>query len=431
MINHWFSDVHAFKRDPLGLIAEKGKKSKLAFEPLALGPLPVYLIVDPSEVKPIMKLSETISDKGRLVKKLVGVVGNSTLTLSGAEHGKRRAVLHERLSRGIAETYVGEMAATIRATCLQLAKEKNFHADVVGGSLALKLVCIALFGHRILTSFDEALIIDAVEALEADLQNEMFRFLPRTPWRKFSDMRIRSKALKNMEYIIEKVTERASSSSVLIALRELGLSEREVRDEIITMIIAGYHTTGAAIAWLAQFLAQESGLTEKLREEYKSIGDDAGEICADRLPSANVSLSFVKEVLRLYPSAWWTTRELKQDFEHAQCKFKKGTTFIVSPWLYHRDSKNFTQPDQFSIERTYSGAAYLPFGAGPRACVGMGVAILELQLVALEFAAAFDLEVLDDLRNLRPKSGITLSAPSISIGVHIHDVDEKAVGKAA
>lgn len=431
MIKHWFSDVHAFKHDPLTLIAERGKNSKLAFEPLALGPLPVYLIVDANEIKPIMKLSEAISDKGRLVQKLIGVIGNSTLTLSGEEHRKRRAVLHERLSRGIAETYVGEMAATIRATCVQLVKEKTFHADVVGGSLALKLVCIALFGNRVLTISDETLIMDAVEALEADLQNEMFRFLPRTPWRKIKDMRIRSKALKNMEYIIEKINERASSSSVLVALRQLGLSEREIRDEIITMIIAGYHTTGAAIAWLSQFLAQEKGLTEKLRAEYKSISDDAGEICAHRLPSANESLSFVKEVLRLYPSAWWTTRELKQDFEHSQCRFRKGTTFIISPWLYHRDPKNFTQPDQFSIERIYSGAAYLPFGAGPRACVGMGVAILELQLIALEFAAAFDLEVLDDLRNLKPKSGITLSAPSIPVGVHVLDVDDKSFVRAA
>ena len=172
-------------------------------------------------------------------------------------------------------------------------------------------------------------------------------------------------------------------------------------------------------------------LTKKLRLEYKSISDDAGEICANRLASANVSLSFVKEVLRLYPSAWWTTRELKQDFEHAQCKFKKGTTFIISPWLYHRDPKNFAQPDQFSIDRTFGGAAFLPFGAGPRACVGMGVAILELQLIALEFAAAFDLEVMDDLRNLKPKSGITLSAPSIPIRIHIRDVDDRAYVQAA
>lgn len=431
MIRHWFSDVHAFRHDPLGLISERGAGSVDQLVSLALGPRPVMLVRDPNLVKPLMKLSEERSDKGRLVHKIREVIGSSTLTMSGEAHRIRRVVLHERLSRGVANTYVGEMSATIRATCLQLSREPTFRADLVGGSLALKLVCIALFGHRVLTPGDELAVMDAVNALEADLQSEMFRFLPRTPWRKYRDLRNRQNALRTMEYIISKVSARAQSSSVLTALKDLGLTETELRDELTAMIIAGYHTTGAAITWLCHHLCREQGAVERMRAEYESVSDLSGELCPNRLSAATSSLAFVKEVLRLYPSAWWTTRELKQDCIVEGQYLSKGTTLIFSPWLYHRDPANFDQPDSFSTDRSYAGTCYLPFGAGPRACVGMGVALLELQLIALEFASTLDLESVKPWQIYHPVPGVTLGAPPIAIGVRVRGLEKSALTRAA
>jgi cytochrome P450 len=431
MIRHWFSDVHAFRRDPLSLILARGTATKDAVVRLALGPSPVLLVRDASLVKPLMKLSEAMLDKGRLVRKLRSVLGLSSLTLSGEAHRARRAVLHERLSRGVAETYAGEMLATIRATCVQLSREKSFRADLVGGSLALKLVCVALFGHRVLSAGDELAVMQAVNALEADLQNEMFRFLPRTPWRKRRDLKIRRNALATMEMILNKVRERAANSSVLTALRDLGLSETELRDEIITMLIAGYHTTGAAIAWLCHYMASEPAAVESICREYKTLADESGEIAPGKLPGAQASLTFVKEVLRLYPSAWWTTREVRTDCEVQGIRLRRGTTLIVSPWLYHRDAANFDQPDRFSLERSYGSAAYLPFGAGPRACVGMGVALLELQLVVLEFAASLSFRNPISSDGLQPSAAITLLAPPIEIDVALRDSHRFAFQEAA
>lgn len=431
MIRHWFSDVRAFKLDPLSLISSRGIKSSEAVIPLALGPRPVVLVRDPQVVKSLMKLSEEISDKGRLVQKLRDVIGASSLTLSGDEHRKRRAVLHERLSRGVASSYVPAMLATIRATCLQLSKESTFRADVVGGSLALKLICIALFGHRVLTAGDEVAIMDAVNALEADLQAEMFRFLPRTPWQKRRDLDIRGRALATIAHIIAKVRAGASSSSVLTALTDLGLTDNEIRDEITTMIIAGYHTTGAAIAWLVHYLAREHAAVDLIRLEYQHVSDVAGEIAPDRLGRATTSMAFVKEVLRLYPSAWWTTRELKQATTVGTTALKKGTTLIVSPWLYHRDDRNFEQPDSFKLDRSFASASYLPFGAGPRACVGMGVALLELQLIALEFATTLSVTEVPSQGNNKAIPGITLCAPPLEFRVNVRGFEETATILAA
>ena len=128
MTKHWFSDVKAFQLDPLGLLTERALNSDAEIFPLSLGPAPVFFVNNPALVKPLLKTNEEILDKGRLVKKISKVVGNSSLTLSGDAHRKRRAVLHERMSRGVANTYVSEMAANIRAVSAQLAKEDSFRA---------------------------------------------------------------------------------------------------------------------------------------------------------------------------------------------------------------------------------------------------------------------------------------------------------------
>jgi cytochrome P450 len=125
------------------------------------------------------------------------------------------------------------------------------------------------------------------------------------------------------------------------------------------------------------------------------------------------------------------TRELKQSTEIGNAKLKTGTTLIIAPWVYHRSSRHFSDPHSFSLQREYSGAAYLPFGAGPRACVGMGVAMLELQLIALECAAAFDLRLRAPTDSLKPIAGITLNAPAMEIEAEVRDTYRLSLHEAA
>jgi cytochrome P450 len=431
MMTHWFTDVRAFRRDPLKLLAEKSHQSDAAIVRLALGPSPVYLVNDPTIIKPLMKMNEDVIDKGRLVKKISNVVGESSLTLSGEDHRKRRAILHERLSRGVANTYIGEMASTIRMVSADLAREKKFRADILGGTLALKLASVALFGNRVLTTGDELAIMQAFQILEGGLQQDMFRMFPRSPWRFLSDMRSRRNALHTMDIIIRKVTKAASESSVLVALREAGLSDEEIRNELTTMIIAGFHTTGAAVAWLCYFLATRPTELSSIRKEHAALCDEAGDLVPSRLNEAKLSLSFVKEVLRLYPSAWWLTRELKQDHSLNGEVLPKGSSLIIAPWVYHRNPRYFERPDEFNLTREFSGPAYLPFGAGARACVGMGVSLLELHLVALEFASTFNFAVDREMQIGEPIAGITLNAPEMLMHVAPRGVGDRAFAEAA
>jgi cytochrome P450 len=111
------------------------------------------------------------------------------------------------------------------------------------------------------------------------------------------------------------------------------------------------------------------------------------------------------------------SRETKREHEIAGVRLRKGTSLVISPWQYHRDPRSWSNPNEFDTNREFVGDHYMPFGVGPRACVGLGVAMLELQLLALEFAAALEAEVTTQVPAPPPKPVITLAPPSIGLRV--------------
>jgi cytochrome P450 len=387
--------------------------------PLALGPRSVVLVVDPHLIKPILRASEDAIDKGALVRKLRKVLGLSSLTMGGEAHQGRREVLHQQLSRGMAQNYVPEMCATIRQIAIRTVLQGEFAAADLASQLALKLICIALFGRQVLSDEDEVALVRSVKEIEGDLQRSMFRVLPPSPWQMLKQSRLHRDAREQMAGIVDRVAARARGTSVLSALSSLQLTLGELRDELLTMLIAGYHTTASAAAWLFYCLATHPFIAEQIADEARRVVDTSGEIKPSSLPKASTSLSFVREVLRLYPPAWWMSREVKQDFIVAGRNLRRGTTLIICPWQLHRDPRNFDAPEAFSIERSFAVPAYVPFGSGPRACVGMGVALLELQLMTLELASAFEFHAIRQTMPPKVSAGVILSPPNVMLSMHV------------
>jgi cytochrome P450 len=184
------------------------------------------------------------------------------------------------------------------------------------------------------------------------------------------------------------------------------------------MLLAGHHTTGTAATWLLYHLATEPELAEKLAAEAEALSDDAGELTPHAMKRANVSKSFVQEILRLYPSTYWMSRETKRPIELAGVKLRTGTSLIMSPWHLHRDPKFWKNPSEFDCNRDYTSKAYMPFGFGARACVGMMVSTIELQIMALEFAAAFALSVVSKVPADPPKPSVTLVPSDVRLIFH-------------
>ena len=414
----WFGDLPAFRRDPLQFFLQRGIEAKQPFVKLAMGFAPVYLVTDPTFIKPIMKASESDIDKGRLIQKLRNVIGQSSMVLSGEPHRQRRAVIHQQLARGISSTYVRQLSAIIRHHAALLAREQVFDAHATTAPLALRMTSMILFGSRALSAGDESMLVEAVHMVEDDLAADMFRLLPDLPWvRRRKKQRLRE-GRQMMSLVINRARSKAAESSLLRALQTLNLSDDELNDEILLLFLAGHHTSGTAAAWLLYHLAGDAHLCTAIAREAQSVSDDTGEIRSELLKNATLSLAAARETLRLFPSAYWLSREAKQQVELGGYTFKRGTSFLMSAWHLHRDPRYWERPEQFDASRPHmKNPAYIPFGAGPRACVGMGVGLLELQLLALEMAASLEFKNVSPYPAPLPKPSVTLIPPQILIEV--------------
>jgi len=417
-MKHWFADVSAFRRDPLKFLVTQGSNpGNDQLVPLALGPRPTFLVTDADLVRPMLKLTEDFVEKGRLLHTLQPIVGWSMLILNGDEHRRRRGAVHKHLARGAAERLVPQMSAQIRAVAARLARERDFNPHRVTAPLAIRMMTVAVFGQQVLSRGDEVALVDAINTVEDDIADQMFRVMPVMPWERYRRRRRRQRAKAEMLRVVDQVRHRGAATAALRSLEELNLSEVDLRDEILTLLIAGHHTTGSTAAWLLYHLAIEPGLIEKIAEEAVQATNAEGEIVASKLKDLHYSQTLMHEVLRLYPAGWWFSRETVRPMEFGGRKLKKGTSLIVSPWHFHHDPRYWDAPNEFRLDRSYTSNAYIPFGGGPRACVGMGVAMLELQLMALEFASSYVFERVDPVPAPWPKASVTLLPPPIQISI--------------
>ena len=138
---------------------------------------------------------------------------------------------------------------------------------------------------------------------------------------------------------------------------------------------------------------------------------------ATALRRAPLSLNFVREVLRVYPPAFWTTREVYKPTTIGGKRFRVGDQLMVAWWTLHRDPRFWDEPEVFRIDRDFTREAYMPFGVGPRACIGQSIAWFELQLVTLKLAAALTFGLAADAAPPSPRPSIALLAPPIPLHV--------------
>lgn len=412
-----FSDLPGFQRDALGFFLDNGANATGPLVRLNVGFDPVYLVADPTIAKAVLKADEADVDKGRLIWKLREVIGRSMLTISGPEHRQRREAVHCEFAKGVGGPYVPVMGAVITEWIGEMVRAGEFDAHKATATLALRIIASLVFGKGILTPEDERAMTEAVALAEEDLAAKVFQVLPDLPWEYVRKKRKLAAARRTMAEVVEKTRQRATDASLIRTYETIGLDDETMRDEILLMLLAGHHTSGTAMAWTLYHIAVDPDMARRLAEEARAVVTEAGELTASSIRRAPISKAFIQEVVRLYPSTYYMSRETKREHEVGGTRLQKGTSLIISPWQYHRDPRYWVNPNVFDINREFSGDHYMPFGVGPRACVGLSVAMLELQLLALEFAAALEATVTTQVPAPPPKPVITLVPPSIGLNV--------------
>ena len=202
------------------------------------------------------------------------------------------------------------------------------------------------------------------------------------------------------------------------------LSPRQVRDQVVTFVVAGHETVASALTWAWQLLATHPDVLEQVRAEACAVlGDRTATF--DDLPRLPLTAAVFDEVLRLYPPAWLVTRRSLDADELAGVAVPADALVIISPWIVHRDPQAWPSPERFDPARFLDGTgarrrdvaaipAYLPFGAGPRLCIGRDMALLEGVLVLASLVARIDLEPVGPppralpLVTIRPEHGLPM-----------------------
>jgi cytochrome P450 len=200
------------------------------------------------------------------------------------------------------------------------------------------------------------------------------------------------------------------------------MTPKQLRDETMTLFLAGHETTALTLAWTWYLLSENPAAETRLHEELRDVLGGRPPEVADlaRLPYLH---AVVSEVLRLYPPAYLLARTAIAPFTIGGYDFGPGETVLMSQWVMHRDSRYYDEPDAFRPERWLDGladrlppGAYFPFGDGPRRCIGQGFAMLESALVIGTLAQQFQFRlapgrpvVPEPLVTLRPKHGISMT----------------------
>jgi cytochrome P450 len=223
-------------------------------------------------------------------------------------------------------------------------------------------------------------------------------------------------------------------SQLMLARDEAGhpMSARQIRDEVITMLLAGHETTALTLSWTWYLLGLHPAVDAQLAEEVHTVvGGQAPTV--DDLPRLRFTEQVVSEALRLYPPAYAIGREALADCEISGYRVPAGATIYVSPWVMHRDPHWFDNPQAFRPERWARSLAkqlprfaYMPFGGRPRICIGNRFAMMEAVLILATVAQRFRLGWQAD-RPVQPEPSITLR-PSGGVWVKLVSRSTKAVG---
>jgi cytochrome P450 len=419
------------RKDPLGTL------QRLAREYGDVVSIPVMrtnrvLVNRPEYIQQLLILDHAKLHKSTLTKLVVGpLLGQGLLINEGDFWRRQRRLAQPAFHRSRTNEYFPVMVeCALEQTRLWGAGEtRNIAEEMM--KLTLEVAVRTLFGTS---------LAGDSEAIGRAMTFLMRHYLrrARSPWRvpESWPTPANRRARREVEYmdslIYRIISDRKKDtqprndllSLLMAAMHEDGsqMTERQVRDESMTLFVAGHETTALSLAWTWYLLGENPAAEARLHEELRAAlaGRPAEVSDLDKLPYLN---AVVHESLRLYPPAYMMARMNVETVILGEYEILPGTTLLTSQWVMQRDARFFDQPDRFMPERWLDGleqrlppGAYFPFGDGPRRCIGQGFAQLETSLVIATIAQKFRFRlkkgfpvVPEPLVTLRPKYGIEMT----------------------
>ena len=384
--------------------------------------LHVYFLNRPDLIEYVLVRNPQNFRKDRVVQNSRWLLGTGLLTAEGDAWKRQRRLIQPAFARDRTDAYARCMTDSAKQmlTDWRVGSMVDIHQEMM--SLTLRVVVRALFELETIETGEISRSLNTIMLNSIGgrlLLPPFFRYLP------LSGMRDVRRAVGDMNAAVYHIIRQRRSGdqqasgdliSLLMNARDEDgsmMTDQQLRDEMMTFLLAGHETTALALSWALYLLSQSARAEEKLHEEVDRV-------LASRLPSISdlPSLTFVdsvlKETMRLYPPAWSVARTVIADFELEGYRIPAGANIVMSQWIMHRDPRFFSAPEEFDPDRWGSSAsqnlprfAYFPFGGGPRQCIGAVFATTEAALILATIARRYHL-VSVKKAPVRPVPGLTL-----------------------
>jgi cytochrome P450 len=391
---------------------------------LRLGAWPALLVSRPDLVEEVLAVRYASFRKHTFFfRHVTAIFGNGLLTSEGDFWLRQRRLASPAFHRERVAAY-GEVMAALAERHVEGWRDgerRDVHREMM--ALTLQIATRTLFGAEV----GEGTVQEVGRAFDVVVEEIAARF--RRPFRipdgvpTPGNLRYTRGVRRLDRMVYDLIAERRRTGadhgdllSMLLRVQDddgTRMTEGQLRDEVITLFLAGHETTALTLSWSWYLLSRHAEARAALEAEVDAVLAGRTPEAAD-LPRLRYAEAVVSESLRLYPPAYVLGREAVEDTEVGGFAVPRGTTVYMSPWVLHRDPRYFEDPEAFRPERWLDGlgkrlprGAYLPFGGGPRICIGQSFAMMEGVLLLAAVAQRFRL-TLDPDRAVAPFASITL-----------------------
>jgi len=398
-----------------------------------LGPQEAFFLNHPDYIKDVLVTNHSSFHKGLALQRAKRLLGEGLLTSEDEVHRRQRRLAQPAFHRSRIAAYAGVMTAYGLQTS---ARWRD--GDTLDLSAEMMQLTLGIVGK---TLFDADVVSDAQEVGEAmtvvmDLFNtitipffELIQKLPLPQLRRFDAAKGRLDAIiyRLIEQRRHAGEDRGDLLSMLLLAQDTevdggGMTDEQLRDELMTIFLAGHETTANALIWTWYLLSQNPEAEARLHEEIDRVL--AGRVPGfDDVAKLKYTEMVLAESMRLYPPAWALGRLAMEDFEIGGYVVPRKSLVLMSQYVMHRDPRYFAEPFKFKPERWTPEAresrpqfSYFPFGGGPRRCIGEGFAWMEGILLIATIARQWQMRLvpnhpvaLKPVITLRPKHGMRMT----------------------
>jgi enediyne biosynthesis protein E7 len=416
--------LNEFRSDPIGLFLRSAQRYGEVVR-LRIGPVTAHLINNPDHVEHVLLRNARNYDKNtRSVARLRTTCGASLLTTDGNQWCRQRKLIQPAFQPAMLHQYAPMAIETISqmldkwGEAEKIGRPIEIVAEMM--NVTLRVAAQSLFGEKI--AGDVHVIERSLAAILQDTWRRLESWVNLTAISSAFETRTFRDSLQAIDAVVYRIIDNGRRQpgratgllAILLESRDAEsgaqLSDQELRDAVITLLLAGHETTANALAWTFYLVSQSEEAQAKLHFEAKNA-------CQTSLMEV-ARLTYVAQVLseaiRLYPSIWIMERRVRSDDEIAGFAIPARSTMLISPYVLHRhpdfwsDAEVF-DPNRFAAEASAARPklAYIPFGAGAHQCVGRHMAVVVAQLVLAMTFQRFRLHLVPG-QTIVPEAGITL-----------------------